>query len=319
MCIGRSKRIKLEEDDGACIGGAATGTGVKTGPGVKTEPGVKEEEDDGMQSIQLKTEDGEVIDGVRMRVTAGTLGDATEFGATTVKKEISDALQQGSSVEVKVEEIEDGLIEAEDSGVKQEHEVKPEDEEEDLAVSETAKEARAATTTAENMKNDDDCSSSASHSSAHTNPTQTPATTNNPEAAAATAATSNKGNDLSERKRPASLSADEQLARKRAKWRSYKKKCSADGCTKFAQRGGVCMRHGSKYTRKLCSLSGCTNQVVKGGVCKRHGAKVGRNQPCTNAGVTTNQAAQQEGTRTEQGGVCFSLWSYTLHLLTKEV
>ena len=127
MCAGRGKRIKLEEDDGACIGAAATGTGVKTEPGVRTEPGVKEEESNGMQSIQFRTEDGEVMDGVRMRVTDGTLGDATEFGAATVKKEISDALQQGSSVEVKVEEIEDELIEAEESGVKQEPGVEMED------------------------------------------------------------------------------------------------------------------------------------------------------------------------------------------------
>ena len=126
VCVGRSKRIKLEEDDGACIGAAANGTGDNQESGVKTEPGIKQEDDDGMQSIQFRTENGEAMDGVRMRVTDGTLGDATDFGATTVKKEISDALQQGSSVEVKVEEIEDEVVEAEESGVKLGHVVKQE-------------------------------------------------------------------------------------------------------------------------------------------------------------------------------------------------
>jgi hypothetical protein len=46
----------------------------------------------------------------------------------------------------------------------------------------------------------------------------------------------------------------------------------------------VCRRHGGKVKR--CSSEGCTNGAVKGGVCKRHGAKVKR---CSSNG-RTNQA-----------------------------
>ncbi len=37
------------------------------------------------------------------------------------------------------------------------------------------------------------------------------------------------------------------------------KRCSSEGCTKFAQKGGVCIRHGAKHER--CRTEGCTNQV----------------------------------------------------------
>ena len=47
---------------------------------------------------------------------------------------------------------------------------------------------------------------------------------------------------------------------------------SIEGCTKYAQRGGVCIMHGAKV--KLCSHEGCNNQAKKGGVCIMHGAKV---------------------------------------------
>ena len=48
--------------------------------------------------------------------------------------------------------------------------------------------------------------------------------------------------------------------------------CSIEGCTKYAQRRGVCIMHGAKV--KLCSHEGCNNQAKKGGVCIMHGAKV---------------------------------------------
>eukprot|EP00984_Skeletonema_dohrnii_P008634 scaffold3203_cov95-Skeletonema_dohrnii-CCMP3373.AAC.3 len=69
-----------------------------------------------------------------------------------------------------------------------------------------------------------------------------------------------------------------------------RKRCSSEGCTKFAQKRGVCIRHGAKVKR--CSSEGCTSHVVKGGVCVRHGAKVKRCniEGCTNVSV--------------KGGVC---------------
>ena len=71
------------------------------------------------------------------------------------------------------------------------------------------------------------------------------------------------------------------------------KQCSSDGCTNQAQNGGLCIKHGAKWTKKRCSSDGCTNKAVKGGVCKRHGAKVKR---CSSDGCT-NQA--------KRGGVCW--------------
>jgi hypothetical protein len=38
------------------------------------------------------------------------------------------------------------------------------------------------------------------------------------------------------------------------------KRCSSEGCTKYAKKGGVCMKHGA--TAKRCSSEGCTNQVL---------------------------------------------------------
>lgn len=48
------------------------------------------------------------------------------------------------------------------------------------------------------------------------------------------------------------------------------KRCSVEGCTNVARKGGVCRRHGAKI--KLCSAEGCTNHSKRGGVCWRHDA-----------------------------------------------
>lgn len=56
--------------------------------------------------------------------------------------------------------------------------------------------------------------------------------------------------------------------------------CSIAGCTKHAQKGGVCCLHGGKVTRRLCTYKGsgigadgqCPNVVKRGGLCRRHGA-----------------------------------------------
>jgi hypothetical protein len=69
------------------------------------------------------------------------------------------------------------------------------------------------------------------------------------------------------------------------------KLCSSDGCTNYAQRGGVCVRHGATWTKGKCSSDGCTNYAQRGGVCVRHGAKV----VCSSEGCT-NQVVR--------GGVC---------------
>lgn len=50
-----------------------------------------------------------------------------------------------------------------------------------------------------------------------------------------------------------------------------KKKCSSPECSRNAQQGGVCYRHGAK--RSKCSHPECLNVVKKGGVCWTHGAK----------------------------------------------
>lgn len=65
--------------------------------------------------------------------------------------------------------------------------------------------------------------------------------------------------------------------------RQVKSKCSVDGCTSQARKGGVCRRHGAKGME--CSVDRCTNMSVCGGVCIRHGARVGKDcsvDGCTN-------------------------------------
>ena len=69
-----------------------------------------------------------------------------------------------------------------------------------------------------------------------------------------------------------------------------KKRCSEEGCTNEAKKGGVCIRHGAKV--KLCSSEGCTNNAQKGGVCIKHGAQV---KLCSSEGCTNNA---------KKGGVC---------------
>jgi hypothetical protein len=46
------------------------------------------------------------------------------------------------------------------------------------------------------------------------------------------------------------------------------RRCSSEGCSNQAVKGGVCMRHGAKTKR--CSHEGCTNRAVKEGMCRRH-------------------------------------------------
>ena len=70
------------------------------------------------------------------------------------------------------------------------------------------------------------------------------------------------------------------------------KRCSSDGCTNKAQKGGVCIKHGAKVEYKRCSSEGCTNFAIKGGVCIKHGAK---RMQCSVEGCT-NQSSR--------GGVC---------------
>ena len=91
------------------------------------------------------------------------------------------------------------------------------------------------------------------------------------------------------------------------------KLCQIDGCTKLAQRGGLCVMHGAK--RKLCKIDGCTNNVVKGGVCVTHGAKrkLCEIDGCTNqakvGGVCIRHGANTIGPK--KGIMHFSLGSQT--------
>ena len=84
--------------------------------------------------------------------------------------------------------------------------------------------------------------------------------------------------------------SDNENEKGQVKKRSKKKDCSWDGCTNYARKGGVCVRHGAQV--KLCSVEGCTTIAKKGGVCIRHGAKV---KLCSNAGCTNH---------VQKGGVC---------------
>jgi hypothetical protein len=108
---------------------------------------------------------------------------------------------------------------------------------------------------------------------------------------AAAASAAKKERSPAKRKRQ-SVEGEEKAAKTAAK-KKYWHECSAEGCQKRAQKGGVCRSHGAKVD-KLCSVEGCKNQVVKGGVCARHGAKK-ENKRCRFEGCT-NKAIK--------GGVC---------------
>jgi hypothetical protein len=75
--------------------------------------------------------------------------------------------------------------------------------------------------------------------------------------------------------------------KKRIRTIRKRKRCSFEGCTKQAQKGGVCVTHGAMVKR--CRFEGCTYQAVKGGVCVTHGAKR-HVYICTFVGGCTNQA-----------------------------
>ena len=95
----------------------------------------------------------------------------------------------------------------------------------------------------------------------------------------------------SKRERESSLEQDP--SRKEVvKKKQYRTKCSADGCTNHAQKGGVCYRHGAKKKRYECTTEGCTKYAKYGGVCVGHGAKI---KLCSSDGCTN---------RAVKGGVC---------------
>ena len=65
-----------------------------------------------------------------------------------------------------------------------------------------------------------------------------------------------------------------QLKLKREEW--FKLCSSSEGCTNHAKVGGVHRkRTGAKVQcRKICSADGCTKQAQNGGKCIKHGAKM---------------------------------------------
>ena len=93
--------------------------------------------------------------------------------------------------------------------------------------------------------------------------------------------------------------------------------CKHDGCTKYAQIGGLCVGHGAK--RRICKHDGCTSKAKQGGLCVKHGAVVKKNI-CKHDGCT--KYAQKGGlcighgakrtickhdgctSKAQQGGVC---------------
>eukprot|EP00985_Skeletonema_marinoi_P028339 scaffold24583_cov72-Skeletonema_marinoi.AAC.2 len=78
-----------------------------------------------------------------------------------------------------------------------------------------------------------------------------------------------KGQTMQRMHKPSSERRSVQKARGKVKL------CSSEGCTNYAQKGGVCCscRHGAKVEVKKCSSEGCANQVKRGGVCIKHGAQ----------------------------------------------
>ena len=94
-------------------------------------------------------------------------------------------------------------------------------------------------------------------------------------------------------------------------------KCNVEGCTKFSQRGGVCLKHKAlgkvvvavvvtkveqqpalkkkKGGYKKCNVEGCTKFSQKGGVCVKHGAIVNSHKKCNVDGCTN---------LSQKGGVC---------------
>ena len=100
-----------------------------------------------------------------------------------------------------------------------------------------------------------------------------------------------------------------------------RKFCKVEGCTSYAQKKGVCCRHGASFTKKKCKTLGCTNQVVKNGLCVAHGAnrkrKICSHNGCSTFVVSNNlcirhgakvvrKQCSQEGCSScaQKGGVC---------------
>eukprot|EP00984_Skeletonema_dohrnii_P007675 scaffold2801_cov106-Skeletonema_dohrnii-CCMP3373.AAC.2 len=102
------------------------------------------------------------------------------------------------------------------------------------------------------------------------------------------------------------------------KYKKYKKICSAEGCSKGVQAGGVCYKHMYQFKvcraeecnepartrglcirhdalRLVCSYRGCANQVCRGGLCMRHGNCTQKTE-CRVEGCTKQVV---------KGGVCY--------------
>ena len=106
---------------------------------------------------------------------------------------------------------------------------------------------------------------------------------------------------------------------KTPKKRNGRRLCSVAECQNFAQKGGICVKHGATQTRKNCSREGCTSYAVQGGVCIAHGAKSvhpkcsreGCSNTVVNGGVCVSHGAKRkmcpcEGCTNQawRGGVC---------------
>ena len=89
---------------------------------------------------------------------------------------------------------------------------------------------------------------------------------------------------------PNEESGDASPLKKMHKQSRRRKKCSHAGCTTYAIRGEVCMRHGVK--RKEYSHDGCTENSQRGGLYIRHGTMHKR---CSHEGFSN---------RAIKGGVC---------------
>ena len=90
---------------------------------------------------------------------------------------------------------------------------------------------------------------------------------------------------------------DRKSKKKKYKPRVREYTCSTDGCKNKAYiEGGKCLKHGGKQVKKTCEHDRCTNTVVKGGVCIRHGALV---KTCSMEGC--NNQVQNRGVCVKHG------------------
>jgi len=101
--------------------------------------------------------------------------------------------------------------------------------------------------------------------------------------------------------------------------RKQTKRCSREGCTKYALKCGVCRGHDAEQNpEKYCSRDSCTRRAQSGGACALHGGKICSREGCTKdalkCGLCRGHDAEQNPDKycshdscihvAQRGGVC---------------